>query len=394
MHPLDRLTREVNSNIGDGPSSARVVRQRQRSDRIYRELHARPDLRRWWAVPATLAVVFVLAWLALPSRDDNSLVATLAARPFAAGSSIHAGEESLALEFSDHSRVALAPATDARLAQSDADHIRFDLDRGRLDLDVTPGGERAWTVAAGPYTVDVAGTVFAVAWEPRTHNLDVDVTSGSVRVRGVALGDEGTWLSAGQHLRLGGPPVSPPLMSATAGPSTAPECRGSECGTRATTVRPRPVATWRELAGQGEHAEAIAAAEREGVAALVERLGPADLDRLILSARQAGAAGPAREGLEALRRRFPAHARAQGAAFLLGRVAFDLAGDTGAAAGWFETYLREQPEGALAEQARGRLLEIWNDDDGARAQEMARDYLQHHAEGERAWLARRILDEG
>lgn len=393
MDPLDQLTRAAARTIDETLSPARVDRQRVQVDRMYRTMHARPDLRRWWAVPAALAVMLALVWLVRVAPRDTTLVATLAARPVAAGSSLRAGHERLALEFSDHSRVALAPETDARLAQSDAGRVRIELERGRLELSVTPGGQRAWIVGAGPYTVDVTGTVFAVAWEPGTQSLAVDVTTGSVRVRGVALGADGTRLSAGQHLRFGGAQALSPAATVTA-TATAPDCREPACGAQATaTVRPRPVVTWRVLAERGEHAEAVAAAEREGVTGLVERLGAADLDRLVLSARLAGAAGPAREGLLALRRRFPAHATTHGAAFLLGRVAFDLAGDPRAAAGWFETYLREQPRGALAEQARGRLMEIWSDGgDGARAQEIARDYLQHHGHGERAGLARRIVE--
>lgn len=393
MDPLDQLTREAARRLGETFPPTRVDRQRVQADHMYRTLRARPDLRRWWAVPAALAVMLALVWLFQVAPRDTALVATLAARPVAAGSSLRAGQEPLVLEFSDRSRVALAPETEARLAQSDAGRVRIDLERGSIELSVTPGGQRAWIVGAGPYTVDVTGTVFAVAWEPGTQNLAVDVTTGSVRVRGVALGDYGTRLSAGQHLRFGGPPVPPSLAPAAAETSSAPECQPPGCEVRAkATMRPRPEPTWRELAERGEHVEALAAAERLHITALVERLGAADLDRLVLSARLADAAGPAREGLLALRRRFPAHAAEQGAAFLLGRVAFDLAGDTRTAVGWFETYLREQPAGALAEQARGRLMEIWSDGgDWMRAQVMARDYLLHHANGERAGLARRIL---
>lgn len=394
MDPIDQLTREAAGRIGETLSPARIDRQRARADRMYRTLHTRPDLRRWWAVPAALAVMLALVWLVQVAPRDAALVATLAARPVAAGSSLRAGQEPLALEFSDRSRVALAPETDARLAQSDAGRVRIELERGRIELSVTPGGQRAWIVGAGPYTVDVTGTVFAVAWEPGTQNLTVDVTTGSVRVRGVSLGEGGTRLSAGQHLRLGGAQVPSPAGPPATLTEATPDCREPACGVQARAVgRPLPSVTWRELAERGDHVEALAAIEREGVTALVERLGAADLDRLILSARLAGAAVPAHEGLLALRRRFPAHAAAHGAAFLLGRVAFDLAGDTRTAASWFETYLREQPGGALAEQARGRLMELWSDGgDGARAQGMARDYLQHHGGGERAELARRILE--
>lgn len=394
MDPLDRLIRGAADELNATVASAYVTRQRAQVERIYRKLHARRALRRWWAVPVALAAMLALLWVVRPSPRDVELSATLESRPFAAGSSLHAGEEPRVLRFSDRSQVALAPGSEARLTQSDGERVRVELARGRLDIRVRPGGRHTWIVAAGPYTVEVTGTVFAVTWERPTPGLTVEVAAGRVHVRGATLGVDGVVLRAGQQLHVQAAEVaSAPEPAAAA----MPACAGSDCAgppgvPTAGRLPSRAAVHWRELAGQGEHAKAIAAAERAGLEVLLERLTAADLDRLVWSARLAGAAGPARDGLLTLRRRFPAHARAHLAAFLLGRVALELAGDTSTAARWFETYLHEQPSGALAEQARGRLMEIRHErGERAQAEAMAREYLQHHPRGERAPQARRIL---
>ena len=67
---------------------------------------------------------------------------------------------------------------------------------------------------------------------------------------------------------------------------------------------------------------------------------------------------PARDALQALRRRFPGDPRARTAAFLLGRIALDLEHDPAGARAWFSTYLSEAPAGPLAGDARRRLDEL------------------------------------
>ncbi len=424
MDPIDQLTRDAAHRLGERIPPEQVTRQRRQVDQMYRKRQGQADLRRWWAVPAALAAMCALVWFtsvvpadrpqalqmssrqtelsgsALPTSDSASgplapsqavpsytlraalpdhepLSAKVAAQSVSAGSALHAGPSTSTLEFSDQSQITLAPETDALLAQLDARSVRVDLEQGRLDLSVTPGGTRAWIVGAGPYTVEVTGTVFAVTWNPREQSFAVGVTAGSVLVRGNEVGDVGRRLSAGQEQLFGGALPSGPTRKAIE-----------------TAVRPKPRSTWRELAELGHYDDALLAAQQEGFAALLDQLGADDLDRLAHSARMARAAAPARDALEALRRRFPADVTARKAPFLLGRVAIELARDTKAAAGWFETYLREQPSGALAEEARARLMEIWNDGpDMTRAQEVARDYLRYNANGEHSGLARRILAE-
>jgi TolA-binding protein len=202
---------------------------------------------------------------------------------------------------------------------------------------------------------------------------------------------EGTHLGPGQRLASDDEAVAdgtPALASEPAG------CVGAACAPE--RARPRPEVrrreSWAALADAGEHAAALAEAERQGFAGLLERLDAEGLDRLAHSARLAGAGARAREALLALRRRFPRSSRAGTAAFVLARIAVDLERDAPAAIAWLGRYLEEHPDGPLAEEARGRLLRALHDEgELARAHAAADDYLRHHPHGSHATLARTIL---
>jgi outer membrane protein assembly factor BamD (BamD/ComL family) len=74
-------------------------------------------------------------------------------------------------------------------------------------------------------------------------------------------------------------------------------------------------------------------------------------------------------------------------AFLLGRSASGVQ-----AAEWFSTYLKEQPGGALAREALGRLIEAYQAaGDRVSARAAAERYLKSYPDGPHATLARQAL---
>lgn len=388
MDPLDRLTRSVARTIGDGPDPRRRARQR----RAVANLSVTPpfDRRWWWLVPLGAAVVLALAWVRPQPR--HSTLTALASAP-SAGAHFTASDQPLPVTFTDNSRLVLAPHASVKLTTLDPGRVDVDLERGQLDLSITPDEQRAFSVTAGPFTVDVTGTVFTVDWRPASTTLTVAVTHGNVVVHGGSLGD-GTRLSAGQRLTT--TPVTTPAnpTSPTSDPpaSDPHAARATNVPTDTKPATRPPSPGWRALADEGDHTAALAAAERAGFTALLERLDAADLERLAHSARLAGAAGPAHDVLQTLRRRFPADPRAATATFLLGRIALDLAHDPTSAATWFTTYLRSNPRGPLAADARGRRLQILHDlGDVDAARDAATDYMQQHPNGARSDLARKIL---
>lgn len=387
MDPLERLAREVGRSIGEGPGPER---RRQQRRAVARLTAAPPEPVSWarWALPLAAVAVAVLLWI---GRDTGagSLAARVGERAFMAGSWLAAEDEPLALEFSDRSRVVFAPEAAARLVRVEVDAVTLSLERGQIELAAVADPARAWHVAAGPFTVEATGTLAAIAWQPQPRTLTVTVREGAVRVRGGTLPAAGSLIAAHQRLEVSDAAAGPSTVEASAtGPIAATELEPAPDPVR----RPRAEPGWRRLAAAGEHAAALAAVERVGLAAMLERLDAEDLDRLAHSARLAGAAGSARDALEVLRRRFPRDPRARTAAFLLARVALDRADDPALAAHWFGVYVQEQPSGPLAEEARGRILEIRRlGGDPQQVQAAARAYLEHHPQGSRAGLARALL---
>ena len=155
---------------------------------------------------------------------------------------------------------------------------------------------------------------------------------------------------------------------------------------------PPDVATsWRDLANQGKYAEALAAASAAGFDAQCQRASAGELALLGDTARFAGDHAKATRALSTLRRRFPGTAPAAQAAFLLGRLEFDGPGSFQKAADWFRTSLREQPNGPLAAEARGRFMEALHragNDHAAR--DAAAQYLHDYPSGPYAALAKDI----
>ncbi len=397
MDPLEQLTREVRRSIGEGPGPERRRQQRRAAARLTAAPRGHDQWRRWALPLAAVAGVMLWVWLGRAAPEIGSLGARVGDRPFAAGSWLAAEDESLTLEFSERSRVVFAPQAAARLVRADAERVALNLERGRLEILVVAGPARTWSVAAGPFVVEGQKAGFTVEWQPQPRTLTVTVREGEVRVRGGTLPTEGSTLGADHQLVVRDVAVPTEVSVPAAVGDAEPEhdVVGDAGPERELDAgrRPRVEPRWRRLAAAGEHAAALAAVEREGLAAVLERADAEDLDRLAHSARLAGAAGPAQAALQALRRRFPRDARARMAAFLLGRVALEQNNEPGAAAHWFGVYVQEQPSGPLVEEARGRILEIRRGQgDRKPVQAAARAYLEHHPDGSRARLARALLD--
>jgi TolA-binding protein len=155
-----------------------------------------------------------------------------------------------------------------------------------------------------------------------------------------------------------------------------------------------PSPSWRALAAGGKYKEALERADGEGFDALLESEGSPDLLTLADAARLAGSLGQASRAYLAVRRRFPGSRDAAIAAWNLGRLAFDQRGAFKSAARWFRTYLAEQPSGAFARDASGRLVEALDRaGDAPGAREAARIYLESWPRGPHAEKAHSLLEK-
>jgi TolA-binding protein len=238
--------------------------------------------------------------------------------------------------------------------------------------------------------------VFSVQWEPDAAELEVDVERGEVRVQGPGLDGKGTALTAGDSLRLGkSEPAepAPQVQQMPPAPLTPPADDGEEAEEPAQEHKPKAAApTWKSLAAEGRYKEAMDAAEAEGFDTLLAKLGQADLWELARAARYARKGPKAVAALEAFRQRFPGSTKADTAAFLLGRVEMELNKKPGRAVQWFRAYLKQSPDGPLAEEARGRLIDAHlKSGNEAAAKQAASSYLAKHKEGVFKALAESVL---
>jgi hypothetical protein len=304
------------------------------------------------------------------------------------------------IRFSDGSEVRLEPGADTHIRALDEHGGRVNLDEGKARIAIAKRPGAAWTVAAGPYTVQVTGTAFSVEWSKKEQSFEIAMVSGSVIVSGPLVGS-GMTLHAGQRVRTGlsngdfkldaagsapdkapsvAPPVADPLPPAADTP-TLPGGSGPTSG----------ALDWSRHAAQGEFAAVIEAAERRGLENTLATASLVDLSALADSARYARRSSLAKRVLMAERKRFPASSAARDAAFFLGRLAED---EGSGALEWYDRYLAASPRGTYASQALGRkMMLVYQQRGAASARAIADDYLARFPDGPYAAAARKIQDE-
>jgi TolA-binding protein len=336
------------------------------------------------------------------------------------------------VRFSDGSELRLLPGGRARVASVSADGADVALERGALEVSVIHRQATRWTVRVGPFQVQVVGTRFEVSWDPVAERFVVALREGAITVAGPVVG-EARAVRAGERLTIAPalgtlettaidapaaidapraidapaaiaappaidaptplpaplePPAPPPP------PPPPPETGPAPPRSAASAARPAPreAPAWRTLALDGKYREALAAAEHQGFDGLCAASGAADLYALGEAARLGGEPARATQAFTALRARFAGSPEAAAAAFMLGRTAQDRRKDHAGAAGWFARYLAEQPGGAFAAEALGRLVEARDrtgDEEGARR--AAERYLAAYPGGSYTLYARRVL---
>lgn len=360
--------------------------------------------RRWGYGAAAMAVASCAAalflWIA-PASQREPMRFWIEERNGHVDEWVTARDAEQSLRFSDGSSVVAGPHTTTRVMQIGPDGAHLTLERGHIDAHVVHRDASRWQVAAGPFVVHVTGTRFRVDWDPQTEKLAVGVSEGKVEVTGdgrptqVLTAGSALELSANAAVDLRSALTEPPPAAGSVEPSAENAAATDGARDEDELIRPRkPVERkpdFRELSTAGHYKEALAAVEQQGFATSCESLGARDLLTLGSTARLAGSSARAREAYLAARRRFPNSVEAAISAFSLGRLASD-AGHATDAIGWFKSYLTEQPNGPLAREAAGRLIELLRQTgDTVRAREAAESYLKWYPMGPHAALARSLL---
>ena len=371
-------------------------------ERFLVAIAARPRFRYGWAIAmagVALAAVFAFWFGQKPAVLEYQTVGPLVTQGEWLGVAPDRGTAEL--RFSEGTQLELGPGSKGRVADVTPHGARFVLGAGRLHARVVHRPRARWTVAAGPYAIEVTGTAFDVGWTDSGERLEVRLHDGSVIVRGPSLHD-GIRVGAGQRLvahgRTGQAELSSLFAPEAAADTTAPAPAADRTAPAIPPVasgapEPAPPRTpsWSELVAAGKFRGVLEAARARGVDQTLSHGSLADLAALSDAARYAGDQGLARRGLVAQRKRFGASGEARAAAFILGRMADD-SGSPNEALGWYERYLAETPGGAFAAEASGRrLVALVRLGRAETARASAESYLKRFPRGAHAKYARELL---
>jgi TolA-binding protein len=402
MDELQALARAVEAERPPIPAELlRAQRQRLRADPRARVRAARR--RSALGAIGALALSLAAAWLLWspsdappPERADSS----------ARGRGIpeHAPSER---RLQDGTQILLDTGASGQLAQNAPEDVRFELDRGRAEFDVTPNRARRFRVLAGDYEVRVLGTRFSVEYDP-AGGFAVWVTRGLVSVaspsRVPALLEAGDRLLAADgrwRIERAG---NAPATSADAGPAPASEPAPAVSIRDDSPRRPEPRAApaappqpresssdWRRLYRAGDYARALRVAREAGLDRLAARLEPAALADLADSARLGGDPSAALQLLAVLESRFGDSEWASRASFLSGRL-LQREGRHAEAIAQFERHLERDPDGAHAAETRGRLMQGYVAmGERGRARAQAEAYLSRYPDGPYRRLASALM---
>ena len=156
---------------------------------------------RWWAAglglcAASAAVVFGLhSW-----RSGRALTFDVGGGAVVESGYIRgAANAGAPVQFSDGTRIDLAAGARMSVVAPGSHGARLRVEEGAAHFSVMHLPHAAWSVEAGPYVVEVTGTVFDVRWSSADEVVEVRLQSGSVRVSGPMLTEHAT-LRPGQHL--------------------------------------------------------------------------------------------------------------------------------------------------------------------------------------------------
>jgi len=325
------------------------------------------------------------------------------------------------LRFSDGTEVAFLAGARGRVRSVDEHGARIAL-MGKAKVEVVHWRGSHWLFDAGPFLITVKGTAFTAEWRDAEERLEVVLKTGAVAVSG-PLSDEAITLRAGQRLIIStrekevvirdidsmaeasaAASVSPWSPGGTAenaqiAPPPQPELPLAEKTARRSapsTTTPAPSAlapeasNWTAELAAGHFATILQQAEQRGLETSLAEVSSDDLAALADAARYSRREDVARRALAAQRRRFPKSARANDAAFLLGRLE-ETAQHPELALAWYERCLSESPHGTYTSEALGRKMTVVQRLYGAaRARPLAEEYLRRFGNGTYAAAARAL----
>jgi ferric-dicitrate binding protein FerR (iron transport regulator) len=377
-----------------------------------------PSKRSWgFKVAAVLAAAAMTAIVLFANKRSSMQAFEVANGTVSSSGYIRpTAPEGARVRFAGGTEVVLEAGARTRVAEVYAQGARILLEEGKARLNVIPRPDAKWLVEAGPYTLQVTGTVFDVAWLGQEESLDLWLREGSVMVTG-PLATQGFVVRAGQRLvarvrenqllldgqpsedfriRLSDRTVDPPVADVPEPahpvvPKAARSTEGRAAGGGGSDEGRAP--SWSKRLASGDFDGILADAERRGLDNVMSKGARTDLAVLADAARYARRFDLARRTLLVERERFAGSVQANEAAFFLGGLAESEAAPVTSALEWYERYLAESPQGTYASQAWGRKLMIVHRLRGREAAKpLALGYLNQYPKGPYARYAKNLLE--
>ena len=324
------------------------------------------------------------------------------------------------LRFSDGTEVVFLAGGRGRVRSVDDHGARIAL-TGKAKVEVVHWRGSHWLFDAGPFLITVKGTAFTAEWRDAEERLEVVLRTGTVAISG-PVSEEAITLRAGQRLIISTrekevlirdidsvgeanamasvPPrpagddvetahkaqASQPEMPLTEKPAR----RSSSSVATAAPSGALVASNWTADLAAGNFAIILQQAEQRGLETSLAEVSSDDLAALADAARYSRRDDVARRVLAAQRSRFPKSARANDAAFLLGRLE-ETAQHPELALAWYERCLTELPRGTYTSEALGRKMTVVQRLHGAtRARPLAEEYLLRFGNGTYAAAARAL----
>lgn len=416
LRRLVRLTRETLSEEATRevwPVDENGLRRLQRAPE--RGLRLRWPVVSVLGLAALAAVVAPIGWFA--ARRPGPLTFEVIDGTVGTAGEIHQGRSGTRIHFSDGSDIALGREARAQVGVLAAEGGRIVLSNGRAHTFFVPRPHTRWQVVAGPYVVQVTGTIFDVQWSEGNQAFDIWLQKGSVRVSGPLIGD-GIVVTHGHHLltRVKDNKILLDSQAEPTEPLVAPEAAAAEpapiipepvtgegtesshpsvnlvAGGGGSAHAALPARSWSRRLARGDFEAVVAAAEHRGIESVLARGSLSQLSALADAARYTRRSRLAGRALVAERERFPETSEGREATFFLGNLAED-AGDQRGAVSWYGRYLREDASGTYAAQSLGRKMLIESDGSRTAARADAADYLRRFPAGSYADAARLILKQ-
>jgi TolA-binding protein len=349
--------------VVEPPSEAKLAREWEIID--LRSQPPRPA-QRWLARGLVLAPVAIAAAVLLVFALRRPAPAVLPGAVF--GSDTGTAQ----VDLSDGSHIEVDPQAKVAVLRGDPSDVHVEVQRGAALFEVSHIARRSFVVSARGVQIRVVGTRFRVNLDG-SDRVRVSVERGVVEVRRSGHDETVQRLGAGEESTVMGEGAREGALSAAVPQEPAAVPAPTE-GVAGPSTEAAP--------SDRSPSEVRSPANDTPSSAYPTTMDARQLFDAASAARRAGKVGQAAALFDALRRRFPADARAGLSAFELGRLRMDSMGDPAGASEALSQAIALSPAGSFREDAQARLVyaaDAMHDD--ARCRAMRQAYLARYPRG-------------